>query len=96
MIKLDEQWYIDVDAYQYILYRKGKEYKDKGFAKLDSTFHKTLAQAIERYARNKEAEIVMHGDAEKTLDEAVAEVHQLSKHIKGLTEAVNRAYAART
>lgn len=96
MIKLDEQWYIDVDAYQYILYRKGKEYKGKGFSKLDATSHRTLAQAVERYARNKEAGIVMNQDAEKTLDEAVVEVHQLSKHIKELTEAVNRAYAART
>lgn len=92
MIKLDDQWYIDVDAYQYTLYRKGKEYKDKGYAKLDATFHKTLAQAIERYARRQEADIVMNGGSVQTLAEALDEVRQLSDRINALKKEIERTY----
>ena len=69
MIVLDNGYRIDADAYQFTLYKEGKLNKQGVPAKLDCTYHPTLAGALKRYYRLMQAEKISRGYL--SLDEAI-------------------------
>lgn len=69
MIVLGNNYRIDADGYQFILYKEGKPNKQGIHGKLDCTYHPTLAGALKRYYRLMQAERISAGYL--SLDEAI-------------------------
>ena len=69
MIVLGNNYRIDADEYQFILYKEGKPNKQGIPGKLDCTYHPTLAGALRRYYRLMQAERISTGYL--SLDEAI-------------------------
>jgi hypothetical protein len=85
MIKLWGGWAIDTDAYQFILGQPGtRKRKDEGEepALFNTTFHKTLAQALQSFWRMQVRETINRNDL--TLSQAIERALQIEERIRSL------------
>ena len=84
MIKLWGGWAIDTDAYQFILGQPGtRKRKDEGEepALFNTTFHKTLAQALQSSWR-MQVRTINRNDL--TLSQAIERALQIEERIRSL------------
>jgi hypothetical protein len=85
MIKLWGGWAIDTDAYQFILGQPGtRKRKDEGEepALFNTTFHKTLAQALQNFWRMQVRETINRNDL--TLSQAIERALQIEERVRSL------------
>lgn len=85
MIKLWDGWAIDTDAYQFILGQPGiRKRKDEGeeTALFNTTFHKTLAQALQSFWRMQARETINRNDL--TLSQAIERALQIEERVRSL------------
>lgn len=92
MIILDNNYRIEADPYQYLLYKEGKIGKNGTPAKLDCTYHPTLAGALKRYYRLLEAERISGGflSLGEAINAATAILGRLEAITKDLDASPNR------
>lgn len=84
MIILENAYRIDADGYQFILYKEGKPNKQGAPAKLDCTYHQSLALALQRYYRLVEAERISAGYL--SLDEAIKAATAILDRLETITK----------
>lgn len=84
MIVLGNNYRIDADEYQFILYKEGKPNKQGIPGKLDCTYHPTLAGALRRYYRLMQAERISAGYL--SLDEAIKASTALLGELAAITK----------
>lgn len=89
MIVLDDNYRIEADGYQYILYKEGKPYENGRIPKIDATYHPTLEMALTRYYRLVEASLI-NGSA-NTLVETIKAVRALQSEIEVLRKDIKEA-----
>lgn len=85
MIRLDDTWAIDADAYQYIL--GTPEVDKKGISRMtNSTFHRTLQEAGRAYARRRVRECI--GSSDMTLQQALSALCEVEERIHKILDPV--------
>lgn len=87
MIILPQDWRIDADRRNYVLFmpKVGKDGKE---LKTNETYHATLAQALERYYKTRARKMV--DDRYMQLAEALAKVSDLTEEVRRLRESVEK------
>lgn len=87
MIRLDEEWRIDTDKWNVILYRELIGKKDGKPGKASESFHRTLGQALEKYYRIRWFGALHERDM--TLEEAVRVAKELREEVMQLRASVD-------
>lgn len=90
MIILDNNYRIEADPYQFILYKEGKLNKQGVPSKLDCTYHPTLAGALKRYYRLLQAEKISGGylslgEAIRASSAILSDLEKITKRLEAST-----------
>ena len=88
MIKLENGYFIDADAFGYVLYREGKPDKKGNPTKTDTTYHQTIGQALYRYMQALQRDGIH--DNNMTLHEAIDFFAELEQHVQDIKARLDK------